>query len=73
MAAQDGPKLFVRQGRNGPVVRADHGSGGYHRIDNRLFHTLNRGFEQGIEGCTAQTVNLRRLLSVGGPVAIVGT
>jgi hypothetical protein len=48
VAAQYVLELVVRQGRDGPVVRAGHGAGGDQRIDNGLLNALDRCFEQGV-------------------------
>src|ERR1700722_3108899 len=72
VASQYVLQLVVRQGRDGPVIRARHRAGGDQRIDDGLLNALYRRFEQGIKGCAAQTLDLGRLAGIIGPVAVVG-
>ena len=44
---------------------------GNQRIDDRLLHPLHCGFEQRVKRRAAQTLDLRRLGAVNGPVAVI--
>src|SRR3984957_6621312 len=72
VASQYVLQLVVRQGRDGPVIRARHRAGGEQRIDDGLLNALYRRFEQGIKGWAARTLDSGRLAGMLGPVAGVG-